>query len=316
MKPFRILAFLALAPIAISCYTHEPLNYADWYPPMDSSELVDESAGLMVMSSNVRFYSARNKASDPDKGERDWEVRKVGYFKMINTMQPDVFGVQEAEYVQLQHIKDNCSGYSYVGVGRNDGETKGESTAIFYKSNVIEVENWGTKWHSETPDQVGSFFVENEDRQPRTSTWAIFKVKATGERFFHINVHTSLYEASQAKEIQLVTEIVAEKCPEGVPVVLTGDWNVEEDDAVMKPVNDTYTSARKTASKTDNILTFHWWGSSSTMSKNQHLDHVFYSGFEKPLRFRTLNMQWEGLWISDHHPVYAIFPFKMDTPKE
>jgi hypothetical protein len=58
MKPFRILAFLALAPIAISCYTHEPLNYADWYPPMDSSELVDESTGLMVMSSNVRFYSA------------------------------------------------------------------------------------------------------------------------------------------------------------------------------------------------------------------------------------------------------------------
>ena len=83
------------------------------------------------MSSNVRFYSARNKASDPDKGERDWEVRKVGYFKMINTMQPDVFGVQEAEYVQLQHIKDNCSGYSYVGVGRNDGATTGTPSGHF-----------------------------------------------------------------------------------------------------------------------------------------------------------------------------------------
>ena len=309
MKPFRILAFLALVPIAISCYKHEPLNYADWYPPMDNSELVDESEGLMIMSSNVRFYSARNKASDPDKGNRDWEVRKVGYFKMINTMQPDAFGVQEAENIQLQHIRENCPGYSYVGVGRNDGATKGESTAIFYKNDVLEVVDWGTKWHSTTPDVIGSYFVENEDRQPRTSTWAIFEERATGKRFFQINVHTSLYEASQAKEIQLIADIVKEKCPEGVPAVLTGDWNVEEEDAVMKPVNDSFSSARKTASKTDNILTFHWWGSSSTMSNNQHLDHVFYIGFEKPSRFRTLNMQWEGLWISDHHPVYAIFTF-------
>ena len=309
MKQFRLFAFFALSLIAVSCYKKDRLDYSEWYPPTDVSDLVDETDGLMVMSSNVRFYSARNKASDPDTGNRDWEVRKVGYFKMINTMQPDVFGVQEAEYIQLQHIKANCPGYSYVGVGRNDGDTKGESTAIFYKTDVIEVEDWGTKWHSETPDQIGSFFVENEDRQPRTSTWAVFKVKATEKRFFHINVHTSLYEASQTKEIQLVTEVVKEKCPQGLPVVLTGDWNVEEDDTVMKPVNDSYKSARKTASKTDNILTFHWWGSSSTMSKNQHLDHVFYSGFEKVLRFRTLNMQWKGLWISDHHPVYAIFPF-------
>ena len=257
MKPFRILAFLALAPIAISCYKHEPLNYADWYPSMDSSELVDESEGLMIMSSNVRFYSARNKASDPDTGNRDWEVRKVGYFKMINTMQPDAFGVQEAENIQLQHIRENCPGYSYVGVGRNDGATKGESTAIFYKNDVLEVVDWGTKWHSTTPDVIGSYFVENEDRQPRTSTWAIFEERATGKRFFQINVHTSLYEASQAKEMQLITDIVKEKCPEGVPAVLTGDWNVEEDDAVMKPVNDSFSSARKTASKTDNILTFH-----------------------------------------------------------
>ena len=179
MKLFRLFAFFAFSLIAVSCYKKDRLDYSEWYPPTDASDLVDETDGLMVMSSNVRFYSARNKASDPDKGDRDWEVRKVGYFKMINTMQPDVFGVQEAEDIQLQHIKDNCSGYAYVGVGRNDGKTKGESTAIFYKADVIEVEDWGTKWHSETPDQVGTFFVENEDRQPRTSTWAVFKVKAT-----------------------------------------------------------------------------------------------------------------------------------------
>ena len=309
MKQFRLFAFFALSLIAVSCYKKDRLDYSEWYPPTDVSELVDETDGLMVMSSNVRFYSARNKASDPDKGDRDWENRKVGYFKMINTMQPDVFGVQEAEYIQLQHIKDNCHGYSYVGVGRTDGATKGESTAIFYLYEKFEVEKWGTKWSSETPDQIGSYFVENEDRQPRTSTWAIIVEKETGKKFFHINIHTSLYEASQAKEVSLFLEIIKENCPAGLPIVLTGDWNLEETDSIMKPINDAYKSARQTATKTDNILTFHWWGSSSTMSKNQHLDHIFYSGFEKPLRFRTLNMQWEGLWISDHHPVYAVFPF-------
>ncbi len=310
MKKY-IVILISLLLLLPSCYRHEGLDYSNWYTRSAGDEPEPESIeGLLVMSSNVRFYSARNKQNDPDVGDRDWEVRKAGYFQMVNTMEPPVLGLQEAEMIQVDDIIANCKGYSYIGVGRNDGVRSGESTAILYKTNEIQVDNWGTIWLSATPDVPGSYFPENEDRVCRTATWAVLTVKENGRKFFYLNTHLSLYAASQSKEVLVILNTVAEKCPAGLPVVLSADWNVEEDDSALAPILAKYSSARQTAPITDNIETFHWWGSQSTISKHQHLDHIFYGGFDKCLRFRTLNMKWKGYWISDHHPVYAVLQFK------
>ncbi len=309
-KPFALL--LSALLLFSSCYQKQTLDYSRWYTVEEQGETPDPETieGLFIMSSNVRFYSARNKADDPDTGDRDWEVRKKGYFEMVNTMQPQVIGLQEAEMNQVSDIVTNCKGYSYKGVGRKNGAQDGESTAIIYKANEIQVEDWGTVWLSDTPTVVASHFTEMTDNQCRTATWAILKVKETGRKFFYLNTHTSLFEASQPKEVACILNTVTQHCPDGLPVVLSADWNLEETDPIMAPVFRDYASARQTAELTDNIETFHWWGSQSTISKHQHLDHIFYSGFEKCLRFRTLNMKWKNLWISDHHPVYAILQFK------
>lgn len=311
-----LLSVLLLIP---SCYHSEQLDYSNWYTVEtdDGEPLPSEDInGLMIMSSNVRFYSARDKADDPDTGDRDWEVRKYGYFQMVNTMQPIVMGVQEAEMNQVTDIIANCKGYSYVGVGRNDGAQKGESTSIIYKTDEIQVDDWGTKWHSETPDTPYTWFPEMSPYSPRTHTWAILTVKESGRRFFYLNTHLSLDAEAQPREVALILQTVEEKCPPGLPVVLSADWNLEEDDPILAPIREKYASARQTAPLTDNIETFHWWGSQSTIAKHQHLDHIFWSGFEKCLRFRTLNMKWKGLWISDHHPVYAIFQFKSGSSEK
>jgi len=312
MKNIRCFALLSVLLMTVSCYPEQELDYSRWYPELDDEELVpkEDIEGLMVMSSNVRFYSARNKADDPDTGERDWEVRKEGYFQMLNTMLPDVMGVQEAEFKQIKDIVENCPEYAYVGVGRNDGVESGESTAIFYNKSMVEIEDWGTVWLSPTPGTAGSCFPEMTDRQSRTATWGVLKEKETGKKFFYLNSHNSLYSASQPKEIQVILATVEEKCPDGLPIVLSADWNMEENDPMMQPVHDLYESARQTADLTDNSLTYHWWGDKNVISKNQHLDHIFYTGFAGCSLFRTLNMQWKGMWISDHHPVYAIFQFE------
>lgn len=323
MNALKLIATgLSLALLLPSCYKPQQLDYSNWYTVEkdDGDPLPSEDVkGLMIMSSNVRYYSARNKADDPDVGDRDWEVRKKGYFQMVNTMQPMVIGLQEAEMNQVTDIVANCKGYSFVGVGRNDGAQKGESTSILYKTDEIQVEEWGTVWLSPTPNVVGSYFPEMTDGQygqSRTATWAVLTAKENGRRFFYINTHFSLYSASQPKEVQVILNTVTEKCPAGLPVVLSADWNLEETDPILAPILDSYASARQTAPLTDNIETFHWWGSQSTISKHQHLDHIFWAGFEKCLRFRTLNMKWEKLWISDHHPVYAIFQFKTGSTEK
>ncbi|MCR5519639.1 MAG: PQQ-binding-like beta-propeller repeat protein [Bacteroidales bacterium] len=323
MKALKhIVTILSITLLLPSCYKQQQLDYSNWYTVEkdDGDPLPSEDVkGLMIMSSNVRYYSARNKADDPDVGDRDWEVRKKGYFQMVNTMQPMVIGLQEAEMNQVTDIVAGCKGYSFIGVGRKDGAQKGESTSILYKTDEIQVEEWGTVWLSPSPNVVGSYFPEMTDGQygqSRTATWAVLTAKENGRRFFYINTHFSLYSASQPKEVQVILNTVTEKCPAGLPVVLSADWNLEETDPILAPILDSYASARQTAPLTDNIETFHWWGSQSTISKHQHLDHIFWAGFEKCLRFRTLNMKWEKLWISDHHPVYAIFQFKTGSTEK
>lgn len=311
MKYFNYLVFLAVLLVFSSCYPKQELDYSKWYPEVEDEQpdVTEDIEGLMIMSSNVRFYSARNKADDPDTGTRDWEVRKTGYFNMVNTMLPDLMGVQEAESIQIDHIIANCPEYAYVGVGRADGQKAGEYAAIFYKKSAVDIDDWGTSWLSSTPDVPGSYFPEMTDKQCRIATWAIVKMKETGTKFFYLNTHTSLYAASHPNEIQVILNTVQEKCPAGLPVVLSADWNLEETDVPMQPIVANFQSARQTADLTDNSPTFHWWGDKNTISKNQHLDHIFYRGFSKCPRFRTLSMQWNNLWISDHHPVYAILEF-------
>lgn len=46
--------------------------------------------------------------------------------------------------------------YAYVGVGRDDGISKGEHSPIFYDSDKFEELAWDTIWLSPTPGRVAS----------------------------------------------------------------------------------------------------------------------------------------------------------------
>ena len=273
---------------------------------------------ITLMSSNVRFYSARNKNENPDAGDRDWENRKEAYFKMLNTLSPDIVGLQEAEQEQVLDIKNNCPGYSHVGYGRKSGEDilkvytgleqyykkHSESTTILYKTDKFTKHSDGWFCHSDNPDEAGTFFSGTTDEQPRISTWVILTHKETGRKFFYLNTHTTTYNVLEL-EIQLIKEQVEKLNTEKLPVVLSGDWNLVEDDSWMNPITDNYLSARKTAPITDNSYTYHWWETLSASEKKQ-IDHIYYKGLEC-FEFHTVNQRWNGFLVSDHYPIYAKF---------
>ena len=279
---------------------------------------VPEISDITLMSSNIRYASARNKNDNPDTGDRDWTNRRSAYYTMLNTIEPDIVGLQEAEQEQVVDIKNNCSGYSHVGYGRKSGKDitssfssyeqllgkkHGESTTILYRTDKFAKHSDGWFCHSNTPDVADSYFPGTEDEQPRISTWVILTHKDTGRKFFYLNTHTCLYDEPMQKEIKLIRDKVAELNTENLPVILSGDWNLVEDDSWMKPITDNYLSARKTAPVTDDCYTYHWW--ESTSDKKQ-IDHIYYLGLEC-FEFHTVNQKWDNLYISDHYPVYAKF---------
>jgi endonuclease/exonuclease/phosphatase family metal-dependent hydrolase len=101
-----------------------------------------------VMTYNIRY-------DNPGDGINQWSSRKEKVFALIKKYDPDIFGVQEALHHQLTDIQNNCNGYKFIGVGRDDGKEKGEYSAIFYRSSRFDVIDQNTFWLSETPQTPG-----------------------------------------------------------------------------------------------------------------------------------------------------------------
>ena len=126
-------------------------------------------ARVTVMSYNIRLGVANEK--DYLNG---WVYRQGATPIMIAMEKPDVFGVQEAFRFQMDYILTNCPDYAAYGIGRDDGVDKGERRSIFWNTKTVEMEDWGTLWLSETPDEP-SYGWDAACR--RTATWGFFKMK-------------------------------------------------------------------------------------------------------------------------------------------
>ena len=77
---------------------------------------------LQVMSFNIRYGTA-------DDGENNWKNRREMVFDLLRKNKSDVVGLQEALKFQIGEIIKAVPVFGVVGVGRDDGKTKGECPA-------------------------------------------------------------------------------------------------------------------------------------------------------------------------------------------
>lgn len=248
---------------------------------------------LRVISYNVRYTGERET-----DGENHWDWRRAASINMVREERPAVMGVQEALAAQLQFLDENLPEYGYVGVGRDDGKSAGEHMAIFYLKDAVELENWGTFWLSQTPDEVTMGW---DAVCYRTCTWALMHDKATGKQFAMLNTHLD-HRGEEAREqsIVLIVNKIKELVPEGVPILLTGDFNSTTDSEIYAPLKAVADDAREVAAESDRRGTFNGWGKASSV-----IDHIFVRGVEVD-RFKVLcDKNYGAAYISDHYPVVA-----------
>ena len=250
-------------------------------------------SGLRVMSYNIRYTG--EPATD---GENHWDWRRAASINMVREERPAVMGVQEALAPQLQFLDENLPEYDYVGVGRDDGKSAGEHMAIFYLKEAVELEDWGTFWLSQTPDEVTMGW---DAVCYRTCTWALMRDKVSGKQFAMLNTHLD-HRGQQAREqsIVLIVNRIKEIVPEGTPLLLTGDFNSTTDSEIYAPLKAVMEDARELATQSDHRGTFNGWGKASSV-----IDHIFVRGVEVD-RFAVLcDKNYGAPYISDHYPVVA-----------
>lgn len=138
-----------------------------------------------VLTHKVMTYNIRlNTNAD---GVNAWPKRKQKVFDLIKKYNPDILGMQEVKYQQLTDLRKALPGYSYVGVGRDDGKKKGEFSPVFYKKERYTLLGQGTFWLSETPYKPGS--KSWDAAITRICTYAHLKDVRTAKDFYVFNTH-------------------------------------------------------------------------------------------------------------------------------
>lgn len=259
---------------------------------LPSAGQAQDASDLKVMSYNIRIGEAKD-------GTNSWALRYPATAEMLKDQKPDVFGVQEAMSYQILFIEDNLRDYKGVGVGRDNGKKEGEFMTIFWNKKTVSLLDWGTFWLSETPDKPSMGW---DAACKRTATWAVMKHKKTGKKFYVVNTHLD-HVGTEARRngLQLIVDKLAEINKDGLPVVLTGDFNMKPGDKAFEPLEGKMENARVSAVKTDNEGTYNNWGKASDV-----IDHIYYSGFSSCPEFQTVTKKYaDRKFVSDHFPITA-----------
>ena len=259
------------------------------------------SQDLKVMTYNIRLSLESDK-------ENAWDNRKEDALALMSYYHPDYFGVQEAVPQQMVDIKNNLKDYDYVGVGRDDGKNQGEYSAIFYDKNKLEVVKSGTFWLSETPEKPSKGW---DAAYNRVCTYALFKLKKSGKKFYAFNVHFDhVGNVARVNSSKLILEKIKELNPENLPLTLTGDFNLTDDTEPIKIISQSLDNAYYHSKKPH-------YGPKGTFTAfdvntvpKERIDYIFVKGFETET-IRTINDRRENLlYPSDHFPILAEISFK------
>ena len=156
-----------------------------------------------------------------------WSNRIDNISNLILYNNFDIFGTQEVSPDKLKDLNKKLKEvYSYVGVGREDGNNKGEYCAIFYKKDFFTLIDSNTFWLSTTPNIPSKGW---DAMYNRICTWAKFKDLRNNRELYFFNTHLD-HKGKIAKNesCKLILQKIEEICPANSNIVLTGDFNLNK----------------------------------------------------------------------------------------
>jgi len=264
-----------------------------------------QSQELNVMTFNIR-YNTRNDSLNA------WPYRKDNAASQIRFHKVHILGVQEALYEQMMDLGQSLSQYKYVGVGRDDGKTKGEYSAILYDSTRLRLLGSSTFWLSLTPEIAGS--KSWDAAITRIVTWAKFKDAASKKTFFVFNTHFDhLGKEARRESAKLLKQKVKDIVGNN-PVIIMGDFNSKPSDDPIKILIDANDPDKFVDTKAISITPH--YGPQGTFNAftpketdNEPIDFIFLKGKWKVLQHATLSQTWGGRFSSDHFPVFTKLSF-------
>lgn len=270
------------------------------------------AADFDVMSFNIRNSKDSVAGSEYD-GNNTWDNRKAIVADII--AQTDIAGLQEAFSDQIGYLARQLPEYSWVGVGRDDGNAEGEAVPIFYRNDKYVKLGGGTFWLSETPQVVAS--VGWDADLTRITTWVRLEEIATGKRVLVFNAHFDHIGQTARQES---AKLLGKKADEitggaGDAVIVLGDLNFERSDTdSYQSLTDLYQDAREITQQPfsgvngnkEQVFTYHGYGK----EKPEDIDYIFVNEKLAVNTFEYQSVVKDGIYASDHLSVMSNVSFQ------
>ncbi|RRQ49151.1 endonuclease [Maribacter algicola] len=265
-----------------------------------STSFAQSKKVINAMSFNIRY-------DNPEDGPQNWHYRKDNIVRMINFYDLDIIGMQEVLVGQLNFLKQNLSEYETIGVGREDGATKGEYAPIFYRKNRLKTLQSGTFWLSETPNKVSKGWDADLER---IATWAIFLDKKTRKKFIFMNTHFDHRGNLARIESAKLLKQKAMELGGDLPLILTGDFNLTPNSQGIQTLLKE--DGKNTLRNTRTLATLAYgpdWTSCGfddrPFEDREVIDYIFVKNIAEIHRYAVFAEMLNNLYLSDHCPVFA-----------
>ncbi len=267
--------------------------------PVLSCAKVDESGNPNDANFNVMTYNIR--MNTPDDGINSWPLRKNKVLGLLKFHEPDIFGIQEALPEQMADLEAGLPNFDHVGVGRDDGISKGEHMAVFYRKSRFEKLASGTFWLSTTPDKPGLGW---DAACNRTCTWLKMRDKKTQKMFFLFNTHFD-HKGSVARieSAKLVLQFINEFNKEGLPCILTGDFNSTKENEPIQIILKELIDSR-IISETEPYGPEGTSGGFDVKVMPRTIDYIFVNSKIGVLKYGVISDSFGLYYPSDHLPVF------------
>ena len=189
-----------------------------------------------VMAQTYSFISFNIKYDNTSDTVNNWNDRKQKMAQFIAYYNPAFLGIQEGLARQVNYLNDALENYTFIGVGRDDGATKGEYSAIFYNKMKFKALQSSTFWLSASPEKVS---VGWDASMERVCTYGLFEDLSTNERIWVFNAHFDhIGPVARKESAALIITKIQEVNAAQLPVVLMGDFNAEPDDEPIQLFDD------------------------------------------------------------------------------
>ena len=313
--------FLPAAFLITACGSKEVVPPVTPVDPTSSGD----PAPMIVCTFNIRY--ANSSDTYPDGSSAAWSARRDAVKKFVDTVKPDLIGLQEVRKAQSQDFSTFFGkDYGYYDVGRDSAtgasveKANCEGVGILYRKDRFELVQKDFFWLDESTRTLPA---KNSDGTygawhsacRRVTVYAELRDKKHGNSiiwFFPSHYDHKSADARKNAADLMVKQMKAickeSDLRESDPVIFhVGDLNTTYDNNQLQRLKENMYYARLAVDGPDKFTgTFNGFKDSNSL-----IDHIFYGGKSvKPVKYWVDKTNYGVPFLSDHYPVLFQWEYK------